>query len=145
MENHYPPLDKFLKAQESTFSRALSEIQAGKKTSHWIWFIFPQLAGLGSSDNSKFYSISNLEEARFYLQHSVLGNRLVSISDELLKLPSTSAHEIFGSPDDMKVKSCMTLFSQVPGSAPVFNQVLDKFFKGEKDEKTLKLLQTAAS
>ncbi len=145
MEKHYPPLDKFLKAQETTYQKAFNEIQAGKKTSHWIWFIFPQLSGLGSSENSKYYSISNLEEARFYLEHPILGSRLVSISEILLKLPTSDAHKILGSPDDMKLKSCMTLFSMIPQSDPVFGKVLDKFFDGKKDEKTIQLLETTAS
>jgi uncharacterized protein (DUF1810 family) len=136
----HPAPDRFLKAQESSYRQAYAEIEAGRKRSHWIWYIFPQLAGLGFSENSKYYGIAGLAEAKNYLQHPVLGNRLIRISEVLLKHPTNDAHEIFGSPDDMKLKSCMTLFSMVPGSDGVFNKVLDKFFNGAKDEKTLRLL-----
>jgi uncharacterized protein (DUF1810 family) len=137
---NYPALDRFLKAQESSYRQAYAEIEAGRKRSHWIWYIFPQLAGLGFSENSKYFGIAGLAEAEIYLRHPVLGSRLISISNVLLELPTNNAHEVFGSPDDMKLKSCMTLFSLVPGSDGVFNKVLHKFFKAAKDEKTLRLL-----
>jgi len=134
-------LDKFITAQESTYPKAQHELEAGRKTSHWMWYIFPQLAGLGSSETSKYYSLANLKEAELYLRHPVLGARLVSMANILLKLPGRHAHEIFGSPDDMKLKSCMTLFSLVPGSDPSFSKVLEKYFDGQKDHKTLKILE----
>jgi len=135
-----PTLDRFLKAQESTYRQAFAEIEAGRKKSHWIWYIFPQLAGLGFSENSKYYGITDLAEAEHFLQHPVLGSRLIDVSNVLLKHSTNDAHKIFGSPDDMKVKSCMTLFSLIPGSDGVFDKVLDKFFNGAKDQKTLRLL-----
>lgn len=105
-----------------------------------MWFIFPQIAGLGLSEVSKFYSIKDIEEAGKYLQHEVLGPRLVEISTELLKTDSHHATEIFGQPDDKKLQSCMTLFSQIEGADKIFQDVLDKFFKGKPDYKTLELL-----
>ena len=106
-----------------------------------MWFIFPQIAGLGFSETSKFYAIKDILEAGLYLQHEVLGPRLIKISKELLRIEGKTANEIFGSPDDLKLKSSMTLFSCVPDSNPVFQQVLDKFFDGTKDENTLKIIE----
>jgi uncharacterized protein (DUF1810 family) len=134
-------LEKFLNAQESTYQKAYAELERGKKRSHWMWYIFPQIVGLGWSENSTYYSLSGLKEAELYLRHPVLGSRLVSITDILIKLPTRNAFEIFGSPDDMKLQSCMTLFSLVPGSDPVFGLVLEKFFKGDKDHNTLNILK----
>ncbi len=134
-------LDKFIIAQDPIHLKAQHELEAGRKTSHWMWYIFPQLAGLGSSETSKYYSLANLKEAELYLRHPVLGTRLISMANILLKLPGQHAHEIFGSPDDMKLKSCMTLFSLVPGSDPAFSKVLEKYFDGQKDHKTLKILE----
>ena len=133
-------LQRFHKAQENTYHNALREIRNGRKTSHWMWFIFPQLAGLGYSETARFYAIRNLEEAELYLQDPILAERLITISKALLQVKGKTAHDIFGSPDDLKLKSSMTIFSRVKGADPVFGQVLDYYFKGEKDEKTLKLL-----
>lgn len=105
-----------------------------------MWYIFPQIAGLGFSSTSIFYGIRDIDEALAYLGHPVLGKRLLAITDVLLTLPEDSATAIFGSPDDVKLKSCMTLFASLPNSQPVFQQVLDKFFDGTKDEKTLSLI-----
>jgi len=105
-----------------------------------MWYIFPQIQGLGSSEAAKFYAIKDLKEAANYLMHPVLGPRLVKISKELLRHQDRSAHEIFGSPDDLKLRSCMTLFAAVPNADPVFQQVLDQFFDGEKDPKTQRIL-----
>ncbi len=105
-----------------------------------MWYVFPQLAGLGVSEMNKKYAIHDLTEAGAYLADKVLGERLTSISKQLLSHRNKTAHEIFGSPDDRKLKSCMTLFSLVPGADPVFQEVLDEFFEGEKDPKTLELL-----
>jgi uncharacterized protein (DUF1810 family) len=133
-------LKRFTDAQEKTYAKAFSEIQQGGKQSHWIWFIFPQIAGLGFSETSRFYAIKDLPEATAFLHHPVLGPRLINISRELLKLKTNEAHQVFGSPDDMKLQSSMTLFSSVTGADPVFQMLLEKFFKGEKGSKTLKLI-----
>jgi uncharacterized protein (DUF1810 family) len=133
-------LQRFIDAQESVYAVALSEIENGRKRSHWMWFIFPQIAGLGFSATSKLYAIKNMDEAAAYLQHPILGNRLFIISQELLKLGNNNAHSIFGSPDDIKLQSSMTLFSSVHNSDMVFGLVLEKFFKGIKDPNTLAIL-----
>ena len=133
-------LERFIVAQKGVFQTALSEVQNGRKTSHWMWYIFPQILGLGFTDTSKFYAIKNSEEGKAYLDHRVLGPRLVLISSELLRLPKFDAHLIFGSPDDLKLHSSMTLFSELPDTDPVFEQVLEAFFGGRRDNGTLKML-----
>jgi len=133
-------LKRFLDAQEKDYAVALSEIKNGRKKSHWIWYIFPQIIGLGFSETSRYYAIKDLEEAETYLKHPVLGERLVQISNALLDLPGNDAHKIFGSPDDLKLKSSMTLFASIENTNPVFSKVLDKFFNGETDFKTLRIL-----
>ena len=133
-------LTKFLDAQNEDYGRALSEIKNGKKRSHWMWYIFPQIRGLGLSSTSRFYAINDLDEASTFLKDSILGPRLVEISNELLKLDSNNATSVFGTPDDMKLKSSMTLFSSVRDAGPVFGQVLKKFFAGKKDDATLRIL-----
>lgn len=133
-------LKRFLDAQEPSYAMALSEINRGRKETHWMWFIFPQIQGLGFSETSKFYAIKNLREALAFLNHPVLGTRLVKICNELLKLESNNANKIFGSPDDMKLRSSMTLFSSLNDADPVFQLVLDKFFNGAKDSRTLELI-----
>lgn len=133
-------LERFIKAQEGSYETALSEIKNGKKISHWMWYIFPQLKGLGRSSTAVFYGINGFEEAEAYLKHPVLGNRLIEISNELLELPGDDAHKIFGSPDDMKLRSSMTLFSLLPNTDSVFDLVLQKFFRGEKDKRTIDIL-----
>jgi uncharacterized protein (DUF1810 family) len=133
-------LDRFLKAQESTYNEALSEITNGKKQSHWMWFIFPQIAGLGFTEFNVFYAIKNLEEATQYLQHPVLGKRLIEISKAVLEINGKTANEIFGKTDDRKLQSSMTLFAQIPNTDPIFQKVLDKQYQGNKDEKTMQLL-----
>ncbi len=137
MENS---LKRFTDAQENSYRMALSEIQQGRKQSHWMWFIFPQIAGLGFSETSRYYAIKDLQEADEFLKHPVLGSRLINISRELLKLNTSDAHRVFGNPDDLKLKSSMTLFSMLPGTDPVFQYVLEKFFNGEKDSKTLQII-----
>jgi len=134
-------LNRFIEAQQEDYDIALREIKEGRKRSHWMWYIFPQLNGLGFSAMSKKYGIKDLKEAEAYLKHSVLGPRLVEISRELLKLPGQNATQIFGSPDDMKLHSSMTLFSCVPGADVVFDEVLRKYFEGCKDRQTLSLLE----
>jgi uncharacterized protein (DUF1810 family) len=133
-------LNRFLDAQQKDYSIALSEIKNGRKRSHWMWYIFPQIYGLGFSETSKFYAIKNLNEADNFLKHPELGKRLIEICNELLHLKTNNAHEIFGSPDDLKLCSSMTLFSSLSDTNPVFQKVLDKFFNGKKDEKTLRLV-----
>ncbi|MES2875553.1 MAG: DUF1810 domain-containing protein [Bacteroidota bacterium] len=132
--------EHFHSAQKHNFARAFSEIKDGRKNSHWMWFVFPQLAGLGFSEVTKKYALHDLAEASAYLADKVLGERLTSISKQLLSHKDKTAHEIFGSPDDRKLESSMTLFSLVPGADPVFQEVLDVFFDGIKDPKTLELL-----
>lgn len=139
MGNNASNLSRFIEAQGQNYKRALQEIKAGHKCSHWMWFIFPQLKGLGRSATSTYYGIDGLSEAEEYLSHPILGNRLREISEALLKLDSNNAHDIFGSPDDLKLRSCMTLFDKV-SPYDIFNDVLNKFFGGETDYKTLKLL-----
>lgn len=138
-------LQRFIEAQKNDFEIALSEIKSGRKRSHWMWYIFPQIHGLGFSETSKFYSIKNLEEAEEYLRHPVLGKRLIEISKALLDLPSNDAHAIFGSPDDIKLRSSATLFASLPEADPVFQSLLEKFFYGEKDENTLAIINKEGS
>ena len=134
-------LQRFIDAQQSTYETALSEIKKGRKQSHWMWYIFPQIQGLGFSSTSKLYAIKNLQEAQEYLQHPLLGKRLKEITNTLIDLPSNNAHEIFGSPDDVKLKSSMTLFASLPDADPVFQSALKKFFNNEKDIKTLSIIK----
>lgn len=133
-------LNRFLQAQASNYDQALSEIRGGKKRSHWMWYIFPQFEGLGFSAMSQRYAIKSLEEARVYLSHPVLGQRLIECAQAVLDGEEQSAYDIFGSPDDRKLKSCATLFAQVSPPGSVFEQLLDEFFAGESDQKTLRLL-----
>ncbi len=133
-------LQRFLDAQQHDYEIALSEIKTGRKRSHWMWYIFPQIKGLGFSETSRLYSIKNKVEAEEYLNHLVLGKRLIEISNALLDLDTDDAHSIFGSPDDLKLKSSMTLFASLPETDPVFQSVLTKFFNGRKDEKTLMII-----
>jgi uncharacterized protein (DUF1810 family) len=130
-------LERFVTAQQESYAVALAEIANGLKQSHWMWYIFPQIKGLGHSDMARYYGINSIQEADDYLAHPILGKRLIEISTLLINLKSNDAHQIFGSPDDLKLKSSMTLFSYVPHNHPVFRQVLNKFFKGSMDDKTL--------
>jgi uncharacterized protein (DUF1810 family) len=139
MNPHFD-LTRFINAQAGSYENALSEIKKGRKQSHWMWYIFPQITGLGHSETAKFYSIYNLEEATAYLNHPLLGSRLVEISEILLILPNPDVYQIFGNPDDMKLRSSMTLFAAVPGADPVFSKILDKYFDGTADVKTLALI-----
>lgn len=137
-------LDRFVQAQEKDFETALTEISYGRKQTHWMWYIFPQIQGLGFSDTAKFYAIKDLAEATAYYQHPVLGPRLITISKELLHHRDIEARQIMGSPDDMKLRSSMTLFSAVPNTDPVFTEVLKQFFNGEADQKTRRILDLYA-
>jgi uncharacterized protein (DUF1810 family) len=133
-------LNRFLSAQEDTYLDALSEIMQGRKRSHWMWFIFPQFRGLGSSENAQFYAIRSLQEAMAYLEHPVLGKRLREITGFLLKHKNKKVSEIFGYPDDLKLHSSLTLFEAASEGENVFTTALETFFKGRPDEKTLELL-----
>jgi len=133
-------LKRFLDAQENDFERALAEIKRGRKQSHWMWYIFPQIAGLGLSETSRFYAVKDRAEAELYLAHPVLGARLVRISEALLEIEGKTANQIFGSPDDVKLKSSMTLFGALKNTNPIFQSVLDKYFNGTNDLKTLQLI-----
>ncbi len=133
-------LNRFVQAQAGVYEQALAEIRAGRKQSHWMWFIFPQLAGLGASPMARRYAIGNLAEAEAYLGQLLLGTRLREISQAALGLSGRSAHDIFGSPDDLKLQSCATLFASVPAPHPVFDRLLAKYFAGQRDERTLRLL-----
>lgn len=133
-------IDRFVQAQKEIYPRALEEIREGKKRTHWMWFVFPQISGLGHSMTSIFYSIKDIEEAKSYLAHPILGNRLREISQVLLELENDNPHCIFGSPDDMKLRSCMTLFDVVEPDS-IFTKVLEKFFQGRRDRRTLTILK----
>ncbi|MGY2131046.1 DUF1810 domain-containing protein [Hymenobacter sp. HD11105] len=139
MKEHH--LQRFLDAQESSFSQALAELQRGNKQSHWMWYIFPQIQGLGFSATSKFYALQDIDEAKAFVQHPQLGSRLLQLCEVLLALPNRDANRIMGSPDDMKLRSSMTLFAAAEPTQTVFQQVLDKFYQGEPDPQTLRLLK----
>ena len=134
-------LDRFISAQENQYHQALSEIKNGQKGSHWMWFVFPQIDGLGFSNMTVKYSIKSRNEAIAYLHHSVLGPRLREITEALLEVKGKSALEIMGSPDYLKLKSCMTLFALVSNENSLFQRVLDKYFGGKLDERTIDLLE----
>lgn len=133
-------LERYITAQKSVFQTALTEIQNGRKSSHWMWYVFPQIQRLGYTEISRFYAIRDIDEAKEYLQHRTLGPRLILMCNSLLELKTNDAHRVFGSPDDLKLKSCMTLFASVSPTDPVFEKVLDKFYNGLKDHITLKIL-----
>lgn len=133
-------LERFVEAQQGVHEQALSELLRGRKTSHWMWFVFPQVAGLGFSSTSQRYAIGSLDEARAYVEHPVLGPRLVECARAVLTHPELTAREVMGSPDDAKLRSSMTLFALADPTEPVFHQVLDTFFAGELDARTEDLL-----
>ena len=133
-------LDRFLEAQRGDYAAALAEVRQGRKTSHWMWYIFPQIAGLGQSSTARYYSIRDLEEAREYYAHPVLGQRLREITSVLLALRGSDPVAVFGGIDSMKLKSSMTLFAAAAPDDPLFRQVLDKYYGGEQDSLTLRLL-----
>ncbi|MCR5098449.1 MAG: DUF1810 domain-containing protein [Lachnospiraceae bacterium] len=133
-------LDRFIRAQEYDYDQALSEIKAGHKRSHWIWYIFPQVKGLGRSGMSEEYGIDGLDEAKAYMENEVLRIRLIEISQALLQLDSNDPLAVMGFPDNLKLRSSMTLFAEAAPEETVFADVLDKFFDGEKDPETLKRL-----
>ncbi len=137
-------LDRFVQAQEEVYPRALAELKLGRKRSHWMWFIFPQIDGLGYSSTAKFYAIKSKDEAKAYLDHPLLGKRLRECGEALLKIEGKSAAEIFAYPDDLKLRSSMTLFASASGAESVFSRVLAQYFGDEPDQRTLELLQQQA-
>lgn len=136
-------LARFVQAQANSYDQALAEIRGGRKRSHWMWYVFPQIDGLGFSAMSRRYSIKSAAEAAAYLAHPVLGKRLVECCEAALGVEGRSAREIFGSPDDMKLRSCATLFASVAPSGSVFARLIDKHFGGARDDATLRLLDAA--
>ncbi|HEX4027688.1 MAG TPA: DUF1810 domain-containing protein [Rhizomicrobium sp.] len=133
-------LDRFIEAQAPVYAQALAELRAGRKASHWMWFIFPQVAGLGESAMSRAYAIQSLAEARAYLAHPVLGARLRECCQAVMNLRGQSAHDIFGSIDEMKFRSCLTLFAEADHDEVLFFNLLETYFDGDADEATLELL-----
>ena len=133
-------LRRFVAAQERSFDAAVAELRRGRKRSHWMWYVFPQVAGLGSSEMSRRYGIRSAAEAEAYLRHPVLGPRLLECFEATLAVAGRSAHEIFGSPDDQKLRSCATLFASVSPPGSVYERLLARYFDGEPDASTLELL-----
>ena len=133
-------LSRFVRAQERDYAQALSEIRGGRKRSHWMWYVFPQYAGLGFSEMSQRYAIKSLDEARAYLDHPVLGPRLIECAQAALEIDGRTATDVFGSPDDAKLKSGATLFAAVSPAGSAFERLLDKYFAGDRDAATLRLV-----
>ena len=133
-------INRFLEPQRTAYAIALEEVQSGRKTGHWMWYVFPQLRGLGQSTSAWYYGIENLDEARIYLAHPLLGRRLREITQAILDLPETDIMKFFTWPDNMKFRSCMTLFAQI-SEDDLFVQTLDKFFDGRENDLTLNLLR----
>jgi uncharacterized protein (DUF1810 family) len=133
-------LARFVRAQAPVYDDVVVELRGGRKRTHWMWFVFPQLAGLGSSPTAQRYAIASLDEARAYLAHPVLGPRLRECSALVLAATEPDAHRLFGSPDDLKFRSCMTLFARAAPQEPVFGECLERFFGGESDPRTVALL-----
>jgi uncharacterized protein (DUF1810 family) len=136
-------LARFVDAQHPDYARALAEIRSGRKRSHWMWYIFPQMAGLGQSPTSMHFAIRSVDEAAAYLAHPVLGPRLIECAEAVLAIEGRTASEIFGSPDDLKLRSCATLFASVSPPGSPFERILDQYFGGERDERTVALLADA--
>ena len=134
---------RFLEAQQSIYSNVVKELQNGNKTTHWMWFIFPQIDGLGHSATAKYYSIKTIEEAKEYLMHPILGKRLLECTNIIAGIENKTADEIFGYIDTIKLRSCMTLFNFIAPQQKVFAAVLKKYFNGEEDEQTLSILKNA--
>ena len=138
-------LQIFVQAQEDIYEQALAELKNGSKESHWMWFVFPQIAGLGNSEMARKYAIPNMADAKAYLSHDLLGSRLRECTEAVLAVEGRTAHEILGSPDDMKLKSCMTLFEVADGPDSVFSSILEKYFEGQRDERSLMILNAPLS
>ena len=133
-------LARFKSAQRGSFGTARAELQAGRKRSHWMWYMFPQMRGLGASETAQFYGIGSRAEAEAYLADPELGARLIELAEIVARLDAGSARDIFGAPDDLKLRSCATLFASLEGAPPVFAEILDRYFEGARDERTLALL-----
>jgi len=138
-------IERFVEAQQNVYNQALNEINNGKKQSHWMWFVFPQIRGLGFTDFNVYYGIKDLKEAQQYLSDPILGERLIEISEAVLSQEGKTALEIFGNPDQRKLKSSMTLFRHIQNTNPVFQKVLEKYYQGSLDEKTMAILQSQKS
>lgn len=134
-------LSRFVSAQQHSYETALSEVTAGQKRSHWMWYILPQLKGLGQSSMAQLYGISGTDEAWAYISHEILGPRLIAVCEAVMSVEGRSATEIFGEPDDMKLRSCVTLFAQVSNADSVFQKILVKYFDGQADRRTMQLLE----
>jgi uncharacterized protein (DUF1810 family) len=137
-------LGRFLEAQEDVYEQALGELRAGRKRSHWMWFIFPQFDGLGTSPTSRRFAIRSLDEARAYLRHPVLGPRLTECTEAVMELQGLTARQVFGTPDDRKFRSSMTLFELVSGPESPFASALETYFSGERDARTIELVRRAS-
>ncbi len=135
-------LERFIKAQERDYETALEEIRRGRKRSHWIWYIFPQITGLGFSSMSQYYGIASIKEAKAYMENACLRDRLLEISEALLALESNDPGNVMGYPDDLKLCSSMTLFAEAAPEEKTFQAVLDKYFDGRKDQRTLQILES---
>jgi uncharacterized protein (DUF1810 family) len=133
-------LQRFVDAQKEDYKQALLEIRSGRKRSHWMWYVFPQFDGLGFSPMSRHYAIKSVAEAQAYLAHAVLGPRLIACAEAVLGAQALTATDIFGSPDDLKLRSSATLFARVSPPGSVFHRILDKYFQGEGDERTRRLV-----
>jgi uncharacterized protein (DUF1810 family) len=138
-------LARFVLAQQGTYERALAEIASGTKRSHWMWYVFPQIAGLGVSATSRKFAIKSLAEARAYLRHEILGPRLVACAEAALAVEGRSARQVFGSTDELKLRSSATLFAQVAPAGSVFHRLLDKYLGGDADDATLQILAVSAA
>ena len=134
-------LSRFIEAQVDSYESAMGELSRGRKSGHWIWYIFPQIVGLGSSDITKLYSIKSIEEAKAYLEHPVLGQRLFKSCDILLKLEDVSISDVMGFPDDLKLKSSMTLFTEVSPPSSIFSEVLSKYYEDDLDQTSLEIIK----
>ena len=134
-------LNRFIEAQVDSYESAMGELSRGRKSGHWIWYIFPQIDGLGSSDITKLYSIKSIEEAQAYLEHPVLGERLIESCEILLRLEDLSISDIMGFPDDLKLKSSITLFAQVSPQSSIFSEVLSKYYEDDLDQNSLKIIK----
>ncbi|KQR71217.1 DUF1810 domain-containing protein [Pedobacter sp. Leaf176] len=145
MSSSEKKLERFVQAQEKSYQDALAELKSGRKRSHWMWYVFPQIKGLGFSEMARFYAIEDIKEAEDYLAHPVLGKRLIEITQVLIELNEDDANKVFGYPDDMKLKSSMTLFANINRTDPVFLQVIDKYFHGKQDVATLRIIGNPSS
>ncbi|WPG38341.1 DUF1810 domain-containing protein [Variovorax sp. EBFNA2] len=134
-------LERFVAAQEPVYAQVCAELTAGRKRTHWMWFVFPQLKALGRSATAQFFGLDGADEAAAYWQHPLLGARLRQCAELVLRVPGTDAHAIFGSPDTLKLRSCMTLFEIVAPEAPVFGDVLVRYFGGMRDDATIAFIR----